>query len=226
MTTFDKCVRIFTFPIITGIVFACASKKDNPDPVTPIEQYKDVHVNVILNINMDRANSNFLGTAFYNEDKSIGHGLDVFANSTDKSKVSTTTWSADGPNTPFTVSVHTDNITYGNQSVKGGEYYVAAINDSNPIITYNSVEKSDFKVAQEINTAQKINLFKHIKKVNLYAPLAMNGGIRIMGSQHVDNEAFLKYIANCADTQSVNGFASRRYLSIETSQNSSFTVIP
>ena len=228
---FMRYARAAVFPVLalggSSLFSSCGSTKDDPTP-KPVDpsQYKEVHVNVVQNITMNRSNSNFQGTAFYNEDKSIGNGLDAVAYSTDNSRVSTTTWSANSENIRFTVNFKKENITQGNLSVKDGEYYLAAKAPQDPIIVYNSVDNADLKVVQDINTVEKIKTFKHVKQINLYAPGAIDGGIRIRGSQFANNEAYLKYIENCADTQSTKGFASRRYLDILPSANPSYAIIP
>lgn len=213
-------------------LMACGEKKEAPTPITPVDQYKEVHVNVIQNVTMNRSDSNFKKTAITNEDNSTAYGLDAVAYGTDNSRISTTTWSANSDNIPFTVNVHKENITYGNNSVKGGEYWLASNKPTEPVISFNGKKEensiSDLAVAQEINTAEKIKIFKHVKQINLYAPGAIDGGIRITGSLYADNETYLKYIANCADTQNAKTFASRRYLRVVAGQNtsSSYTVIP
>lgn len=200
---------------IFGLGLGSCGKGEEPSPVKPVDpvtQYKvdsvDVKMNIIANIGM----STFTDNGFLNEDKTISYGLGSRVYSAGNDKVSTGASGYD--NIKFKVSYNKDNITSGTNSVKGGEYYVAAKRPKDPILTYTSavaggILKTDV-VTDEVNKRKIVN---RIKAINIFVQEA--SGIRIQGSKFADNDAYLKYIENCASAKSTEVYSRSNVMDLD-----------
>lgn len=225
MTTFQdfkRNARSYAAIGMAGLVsFACGGKGEEPTPVEPADKFTRVDQDVKMNVIVNPSNSVFTDNGILNEDNSVSYGLGTRVYGVDNSRVATGTSSAD--NIKFSITVNKDNISAGSNSVKGGEYWLAAINAGVPVITYKSdTPGGDLKIVKTLDVDKKIEFYNHVKEVNLL--VQEKSGIRIQGSKFTDNATYLKYIANCATEKSSKVFAQSNVMDVEA-KAASFSIL-
>ena len=224
-------IIVLGFFMLVIALSSCSTKNaPNPDGSPKgVNEYATVHDTVGVNFRISNESSNFfMPLGIVRADKSVMDGINASLKSIDGSSLGTGSSSAD--NTPFSMVIIADNITYGSGFVENAVsgFKLAPKNPDLPVIKYYSAKpKGELKEFEEIIITIKPdggNLIttkhSHLVEINVFAPA---NGVRLLGMVFTVKsygEFITKYAMDAKD------FSQKNFMSfVKGSDKASFYTI-
>lgn len=124
-------------------------------------------------------------------------------------------------NIKYKVKYFRENMKKGTNSIPGGEYYIAADNAKNPIISYEPAQGKYLKNISVTNGNQ--TTIHRIIRADIF--VEGKEGMRIMAYKAKDDAEFSEFLDNATSPESAEMCAKRNILDLDATKKSTLSII-